>query len=73
MPDRQDFRFSELKARQRDIRTGFPQDFGLRIHRMISWIGRAESEMEDPAAAFIFLWIASTPLTPTAAIWMANN
>ncbi|MEQ9039391.1 MAG: HEPN domain-containing protein [Silicimonas sp.] len=58
MPDRQDFRFEALKARQRDIRAGFPHDFGLRIHRMISWIGRAELEPDDPAAAFIFLWIA---------------
>ena len=52
--------FAALKDRQRDIRAGFPPDFGLRIHRMISWIGRAEAEAEDgdPAAAFVFYWIA---------------
>ena len=31
---------------------------GLRVHRAISWIGRAEEEDNDPDAAFIFLWIA---------------
>jgi hypothetical protein len=30
----------------------------LRIHRAISWVGRAEEEQSDPAAAFLFLWIA---------------
>jgi hypothetical protein len=31
---------------------------GLRVHRAISWIGRAEREADDPDAAFVFLWIA---------------
>ena len=30
----------------------------LRIHRALSWIGRAEQEPEDDDAAFIFYWIA---------------
>lgn len=50
--------FDALKARQRAERDGWPQPFGLRIHRAISWIGRAEQEDEDRAAAFLFLWIA---------------
>lgn len=50
--------FVALKTRQRDLRAGWPQDFALRIHRSISWIGRAEHETEDPGAAFMFLWIA---------------
>ena len=50
--------FAALKARQRALRAGWPQDFGLRIHRSISWIGRAERESGDDAAAFLFLWIA---------------
>jgi hypothetical protein len=29
----------------------------LRVHRAISWIGRAEREEGDPDAAFVFLWI----------------
>ncbi|WP_166433988.1 HEPN domain-containing protein [Roseovarius spongiae] len=50
--------FHTLKARQRAQRENWPQDFSLRIHRAISWIGRAEKESEDPGAAFLFYWIA---------------
>ena len=53
MPD-----FQSLKTRQRALREQWPQPFGLRVHRAISWIGRAETETEDNAAAFLFLWIA---------------
>ena len=48
----------ELKKKQRHLREGFPEDIGLRIHRAISWVGRAEQEKQDSDAAFIFLWIA---------------
>ena len=47
-----------LKRRQRTLRDGFEEDFGVRIHRAISWVMRAENETEDPDARFIFLWIA---------------
>ncbi|MBY6139310.1 hypothetical protein KUV26_07645 [Leisingera daeponensis] len=47
-----------LKAKQRAIREGFPETMGLRAHRAISWIGRAEACGEDDDARFIFLWIA---------------
>jgi hypothetical protein len=30
----------------------------MRLHRAISWLGRAESESDDQDAQFIFLWIA---------------
>ena len=46
-----------LKAKQRKIRSGFPEDFGLRVHRALSWYDRAENA-EDDDAKFIFLWIA---------------
>ena len=36
--------FSVLKAKQRQIRSDFPEAVGLRIHRAISWLGRAEQE-----------------------------
>lgn len=49
---------AELKATQRAQRDGFPADMGLRVHRAISWIGRAECETEDPDSRFLFLWIA---------------
>lgn len=50
--------FSALKDKQRAIRAGFPETMGLRVHRAISWIGRAEACGEDHDARFIFLWIA---------------
>ena len=45
-----------LKTRQRDLRAGFPETMGLRVHRAISWIGRAEAAGDDDGR-FIFLWI----------------
>ncbi len=50
--------FEELKSKQRDIREGFPEELGLRVHRAISWFGRAEKEQGDNDAAFLFLWIS---------------
>ncbi len=47
-----------LKAKQRAIHKGFPETMGLRAHRAISWIGRAEKCGDDDDARFIFLWIA---------------
>jgi hypothetical protein len=49
---------AKLKAKQRAIRNGFPETMGLRVHRAISWIGRAESCGGDHDARFLFLWIA---------------
>lgn len=45
-----------LKAKQRALREDFPQTMGLRVHRSISWIGRAE-EATDDDGRFIFMWI----------------
>lgn len=53
-----DLTHAGLKARQRAIRAGFPEPFGLRVHRAISWIGRAEQCGADADARVIFLWIA---------------
>ena len=41
MPD--NLTFDALKEKQRAIRAGFPETMGLRVHRAISWIGRAEA------------------------------
>ena len=51
-------RFDDLKSKQRRLREGFPEALGLRVHRAISWLGRAEQETDDQDAAFIFFWIA---------------
>ena len=45
-----------LKSKQRELRAGFPKTMGLRVHRLISWIGRAEDATDDDGR-FIFLWI----------------
>lgn len=47
-----------LKEKQRALRADFPETIGLRVHRSISWIGRAEQAGDDHDAAFLFLWIA---------------
>ena len=47
-----------LKARHRLVRDDQPEGLRVRIHRAISWLARAEQEVDDPDAAFIFLWIA---------------
>ena len=56
MPDGLDH--TNLKAKQRALRAGFPETMGLRVHRSISWIGRTEAAQDDPDAQFLFLWIA---------------
>lgn len=59
------FRYSEdsplghrvLKEKQRSIRDDFPQSLTLRVHRALSWYGRAEGETDDWDVRFILLWI----------------
>lgn len=50
--------YQNLKTRQREIRDGFPRPLKLRVHRALSWLERAEQEVEDDDARFIFLWVA---------------
>ena len=50
--------FQHLKARQREIRSGFEPGLALRTHRALSWLKRAEMEEQDEDARFLFLWIA---------------
>ena len=45
-----------LKAKQWERSAGFPETMGLRVHRSISGIGRAEAAT-DADGRFIFLWI----------------
>ena len=49
--------FESLKAKQRLIRDAFPAHLGLRVHRAISWLGRAEAEADDADVRFILLWV----------------
>lgn len=49
-----------LKAKQRSLRDGFPEGLGLRVHRALSWLDRAESAQidQDLDSEFIYLWIS---------------
>jgi hypothetical protein len=49
--------YSALKKRQRAERDTYSQNLGLRVHRALSWLYKAEG-CEDDDSKFIFLWIA---------------
>lgn len=49
--------FTTLKARQRQDRDSYSENLGLRVHRALSWLDKAE-QSEDLDSQFIFLWIA---------------
>lgn len=46
-----------LKDKQRALREGFAQPLTLRVHRSLSWLRRAEEELDDGDVRFILLWI----------------
>lgn len=48
---------SDLKARQRAERDGWPEFLAFRVHRALSWLRRAEM-CEDDDGRFVFLWIS---------------
>ncbi len=50
--------YSKLKELHRLKRDNYTDVFSIRIHRSLSWIGRAEKKDEDIDARFIFYWIA---------------
>jgi hypothetical protein len=52
--------YSRLKERQRIERHAWPENLGLRVHRALSWLHRAEqlARGDDLDGEFIFLWIA---------------
>ena len=47
-----------LKQRHRAIRDGQDADAATRLHRAISWLGRAEQEASDPDAFFLIQRLA---------------
>lgn len=48
--------FAALKDKHRALRDGWPQPLSLRVHRALSWLGRAERE-DDADIRFLLLWI----------------
>lgn len=51
-------KFEQLKIKQRVIRHEFNEYLGLRVHRALSWLNKAEQCEEDLDSKFIFLWIS---------------
>lgn len=49
--------YQTLKERQRAERVNYPENLSLRVHRALSWFGRAE-QCNDEDGRFIFLWIS---------------
>lgn len=47
-----------LKARHRAEREGLHPNLNLRVHRALSWLGRAEQLADDPDLRYVLLWIA---------------
>ena len=56
-PGERELTHAILKLKQREVRSGFPEQLGLRIHRAISWLGRSEQETGDHDLRFILLWV----------------
>jgi hypothetical protein len=49
--------FEVLKAKQRELRSGFSEALTLRVHRSLSWLGRGEEETDDIDVKFVLLWV----------------
>ena len=56
--------YKELKSRQRSERDNYPLNLGLRVHRALSWLDRAEQCEDDLDAEFIFFGLPLTLLMP---------
>lgn len=50
-------KFDALKAKQRELRSDFSEALTLRVHRALSWLGRAEGEAGDVDVKFVLLWV----------------
>ena len=52
------FNHTNFSVRAQQIEQDYPDKLGLRIHRALSWLERAELCEDDDDARFLFLWIA---------------
>ena len=52
------FNHTNFSVRAQQIEQDYPDKLGLRIHRALSWLARAELCEDDDDARFLFLWIA---------------
>jgi hypothetical protein len=51
------FSHGVLKEKQRKLREGFSTALTLRVHRALSWLGRADEERGDLDVRFVLLWM----------------
>ena len=49
--------YQSLKIRQRKERDSYSHNAGIRIHRALSWLHKAEKCQGDLDSEFIFLWV----------------
>lgn len=49
---------SSAKAYYAEHKQSYPEPFRLRMHRALSWLGKAEASLDDWDSQFIALWIA---------------
>ncbi|MEC8328115.1 MAG: hypothetical protein VX100_18795 [Pseudomonadota bacterium] len=53
-----DVTYQSLKSRQREERNSYADNLGLRVHRALSWLNKAEQMEGDQDSQFVFYWIA---------------
>ena len=58
MQRRQNVTHERLEAKWNRVHNKLPELLALRMRRALSWLERAEKELEDADAAFIFYWIS---------------
>ena len=51
-----------LRDREQSLSDEYPDDLKLRIHRGVSWLAKAENQVDDEDAAFMFYWVAFNAL-----------
>ena len=61
-PDSHPLCHAKLKDKQRSVRDTFAMPLTLRVHRALSWYGRAEKVEGDEDVRFILLWIGFNAL-----------
>lgn len=52
----------DLRNREQELSDDYSDDLKLRIHRGVSWLVKAEKQVDDEDAAFMFYWVAFNAL-----------
>lgn len=57
-----DLSYEELLKRKDELQASIPEFLSLRVHRSLSWLARAEKQLDDEDSEFIFYWLAFNAL-----------